>query len=107
MIIPMRQRRGGATALTSALVDAPPVLGAPANRPGGLMATEQTAPGSKAVATAAAGASLVLFTLSAGQFLMALDTSVMNISIANPALSRRPRERADHTTHTTTRRDAS
>jgi len=58
-------------------------------------------------AAAAAGAGLILFTLSAGQFLMALDTSVMNISIASPALSRRPRERADHMPHTTTRKDAS
>jgi len=45
---------------------------------------EQTTSGSKAAA-AAAGAGLILFTLSAGQFLMALDTSVMNVSIATVA----------------------
>jgi EmrB/QacA subfamily drug resistance transporter len=46
--------------------------------------TEQTASGSRAAA-AAAGAGLILFTLSAGQFLMTLDTSVMNVSIATVA----------------------
>ena len=45
---------------------------------------EQTTSGSKAAA-AAAGAGLILFTLSAGQFLMTLDTSVMNVSIATVA----------------------
>ena len=36
---------------------------------------EQTASGSKAATAAAAGAGLILFTLAAGQFLMALDMS--------------------------------
>ena len=35
--------------------------------------------------TAAAGAGLILFTLAAGQFLMTLDMSVMNVSIATVA----------------------
>ena len=35
--------------------------------------------------TAASGAMVVLFTLAAGQFLMTLDTSVMNVSIATVA----------------------
>jgi EmrB/QacA subfamily drug resistance transporter len=55
---------------------------------GGVMA-EQTTSGaggaSAAAGAAAAGAGLILFTLSAGQFLMALDTSVMNVSIATVA----------------------
>ena len=34
---------------------------------------------------AASGAMVVLFTLAAGQFLMTLDTSVMNVSIATVA----------------------
>jgi EmrB/QacA subfamily drug resistance transporter len=50
---------------------------------------EQTpagAPGSSGAARAAAsGAGLILFTLAAGQFLMALDSSVMNVSIATVA----------------------
>ncbi len=46
---------------------------------------EQTASGSKAATAAAAGAGLILFTLAAGQFLMALDMSVMNVSIATVA----------------------
>ena len=48
------------------------------------MATQSTS-GSKAAAAAAAGAGLILFTLAAGQFLMALDMSVMNVSIATVA----------------------
>ena len=36
-------------------------------------------------AAAAAGAGLILFTLATGQFLMALDSSVMNVSIATVA----------------------
>ena len=36
-------------------------------------------------ARAAAASGLVLFTLSSGQFLMALDSSVMNVSIATLA----------------------
>src|SRR6187402_3748916 len=43
-----------------------------------------TAP-SAAPSARAAGASLVLFTLAAGQFLMTLDSSVMNVSIATVA----------------------
>ena len=39
----------------------------------------------KAAAAAAAGAGVVLLTLCAGQFLMALDSSVMNVSIATVA----------------------
>ena len=39
----------------------------------------------KVAAAAAAGAGLILFTLAAGQFLMALDSSVMNVSIATVA----------------------
>jgi EmrB/QacA subfamily drug resistance transporter len=47
---------------------------------------EQTTSGAKAAAgAAAAGAGLILFTLASGQFLMALDTSVMNVSIATVA----------------------
>jgi MFS family permease len=38
-----------------------------------------------AAATLAAGTSLVLFTLASGQFLMTLDSSVMNVSIATVA----------------------
>jgi EmrB/QacA subfamily drug resistance transporter len=38
-----------------------------------------------AAAAAAAGAGLILFTLATGQFLMTLDTSVMNVSIATVA----------------------
>ena len=40
---------------------------------------------SKAAAAAKAGAGLILFTLATGQFLMTLDTSVMNVSIATVA----------------------
>jgi EmrB/QacA subfamily drug resistance transporter len=48
--------------------------------------TSAGAPGANAAAAAAAGAAgLILFTLAAGQFLMALDTSVMNVSIATVA----------------------
>jgi EmrB/QacA subfamily drug resistance transporter len=44
------------------------------------------ASGSKGVAAAVkAGAGLILFTLATGQFLMTLDTSVMNVSIATVA----------------------
>jgi EmrB/QacA subfamily drug resistance transporter len=46
---------------------------------------EQTPAGAMVAAGAAAGAGLILFTLAAGQFLMALDTSVMNVSIATVA----------------------
>jgi EmrB/QacA subfamily drug resistance transporter len=47
---------------------------------------DTTAAGSPRVATAAkAGAGLILFTLATGQFLMTLDTSVMNVSIATVA----------------------
>ncbi len=41
--------------------------------------------GKTGAGAAAAGAGLILFTLAAGQFLMALDTSVMNVSIATVA----------------------
>ena len=41
--------------------------------------------GSSATKTAAAGAQVILVTLAAGQFLMALDSSVMNVSIATVA----------------------
>lgn len=44
------------------------------------MATAEAAPSARA-----AGASLVLFTLASGQFLMTLDSSVMNVSIATVA----------------------
>jgi MFS family permease len=44
--------------------------------------TTESAP---APSARAAGASLVLFTLAAGQFLMTLDSSVMNVSIATVA----------------------
>ena len=40
---------------------------------------------SRAAAAATAGAGLILFTLATGQFLMTLDTSVMNVSIATVA----------------------
>ncbi len=49
------------------------------------MATQTTSGANGAAGAAAAGAGLILFTLSAGQFLMALDTSVMNVSIATVA----------------------
>ena len=45
------------------------------------MATADAAPATKA----ASGSQLVLFTLAAGQFLMTLDTSVMNVSIEEVA----------------------
>ena len=41
--------------------------------------------GASAAGAAAAGAGLILFTLATGQFLMTLDTSVMNVSIATVA----------------------
>src|SRR5271154_6243137 len=41
--------------------------------------------GSTVTKTAAAGAQVILLTLAAGQFLMALDSSVMNVSIATVA----------------------
>ena len=44
------------------------------------MATAEAAPSARA-----SGASLVLFTLASGQFLMTLDSSVMNVSIATVA----------------------
>ena len=44
------------------------------------MATAETAQSARA-----SGATLVLLTLAAGQFLMTLDTSVMNVSIATVA----------------------
>jgi len=47
--------------------------------------TTSGAVGSKVAAAATAGAGLILFTLAAGQFLMALDSSVMNVSIATVA----------------------
>jgi EmrB/QacA subfamily drug resistance transporter len=48
------------------------------------MASE-TATGKAVRSAAATGAGLILFTLAAGQFLMALDSSVMNVSIATVA----------------------
>ncbi len=50
-----------------------------------MTATRSASGASAAAGAAAAGAGLILFTLSAGQFLMALDTSVMNVSIATVA----------------------
>ena len=48
--------------------------------------TASAVSGANAVAgAAAAGAGLILFTLATGQFLMTLDTSVMNVSIATVA----------------------
>lgn len=44
-----------------------------------------TQPSDRATAAATAGAGLVLLTLCSGQFLMALDSSVMNVSIATVA----------------------
>ena len=50
------------------------------------MTATRSVPGTSATAGAVAGAAgLILFTLAAGQFLMALDTSVMNVSIATVA----------------------
>src|SRR5436189_20537 len=51
------------------------------------MARGETAPATADAAASAArlGSQLVLFTLAAGQFLMTLDTSVMNVSIATVA----------------------
>src|SRR5690349_18098399 len=49
-------------------------------REGGVMTTAEIAPSSRA-----SGATLVLLTLAAGQFLMTLDSSVMNVSIATVA----------------------
>ena len=46
---------------------------------------KKTGTGKTGAGAAAAGAGLILFTLAAGQFLMALDTSVMNVSIATVA----------------------
>ena len=43
------------------------------------------ATGTKGATAAAAGTGLILFTLATGQFLMALDMSVMNVSIATVA----------------------
>jgi EmrB/QacA subfamily drug resistance transporter len=47
--------------------------------------TAGAAGGSAAATAAKAGAGLILFTLATGQFLMTLDTSVMNVSIATVA----------------------
>ena len=47
--------------------------------------TSGAAGNGKVAAAATAGAGLILFTLAAGQFLMALDSSVMNVSIATVA----------------------
>src|SRR5271154_859135 len=44
-----------------------------------------TVSGSTMTKSAAAGAQVILLTLAAGQFLMALDSSVMNVSIATVA----------------------
>jgi EmrB/QacA subfamily drug resistance transporter len=49
------------------------------------MAGQTSSTAKVAAGAAAAGAGLILFTLSSGQFLMALDTSVMNVSIATVA----------------------
>ncbi len=49
------------------------------------MATEQAAPQSQIAPAAAASSGLILATLAAGQFLMTLDSSVMNVSIATVA----------------------
>ncbi len=46
---------------------------------------KETVAGNGAASAAAAGAGLILFTLATGQFLMALDSSVMNVSIATVA----------------------
>ena len=46
---------------------------------------KETVAGTGGASAAAAGAGLILFTLAAGQFLMALDSSVMNVSIATVA----------------------
>jgi MFS family permease len=48
-------------------------------------AASGAAGGSAAATAAKAGAGLILFTLATGQFLMTLDTSVMNVSIATVA----------------------
>jgi len=47
--------------------------------------TEALAVSSRATEAAAKGTGLVLLTLAAGQFLMTLDSSVMNVSIATVA----------------------
>ncbi len=44
-----------------------------------------TATTATGASTAAKGSTLVLLTLAAGQFLMTLDSSVMNVSIATVA----------------------
>jgi MFS family permease len=49
------------------------------------MATEQAAPQTQSAPAAAASSGLILGTLAAGQFLMTLDSSVMNVSIATVA----------------------
>ncbi len=46
---------------------------------------EKKGAGKTGASAAASGAGLILFTLAAGQFLMALDMSVMNVSIATVA----------------------
>ncbi len=48
-------------------------------------ATSASGGAGKAAGAAAGGAGLILFTLATGQFLMTLDTSVMNVSIATVA----------------------
>ncbi len=47
--------------------------------------SNEVAAGKVGASAAAAGAGLILFTLATGQFLMTLDTSVMNVSIATVA----------------------
>src|SRR5437868_14959941 len=49
------------------------------------MAASASTPAPRAASIAAQGASIVLITLAAAQFLMTLDSSVMNVSIATVA----------------------
>ncbi|HEX5578641.1 MAG TPA: MFS transporter [Candidatus Limnocylindria bacterium] len=49
------------------------------------MATEQASPRAETASAATVGGGLILATLAAGQFLMTLDSSVMNVSIATVA----------------------
>src|SRR6266571_1912582 len=50
-----------------------------------MAAEEASAVGAQPASDARSGTTLVLFTLAAGQFLMTLDSSVMNVSIATVA----------------------
>src|SRR5262249_22012596 len=62
-----------------------PCSGGAPHSPAGRLVTEPAVAAGEAPSVRASGATLVLLTLAAGQFLMTLDTSVMNVSIATVA----------------------